>query len=107
MDTPFPAYQGDEPYVFVCYAHVDAERVYPDMRWLRESGVNLWYDEGISPGELFTDELAAKISDCHTFLYFVSPRSVGLPKFRIFLSNNTNRQSAFLLYWPLQTYHHL
>ncbi len=77
MEKPFPAYDGDEPYVFVCYAHVDAEFVYPEMRWLRESGVNLWYDEGISPGELFTDELAAKISDCHTFLYFVSPRSVA------------------------------
>ena len=77
MEKPFPAYDGDEPYVFVCYAHVDAELVYPEMRWLRESGVNLWYDEGISPGELFTDELAAKINDCHTFLYFVSPRSVA------------------------------
>ena len=24
METPFQAYSGDEPYVFVCYAHEDA-----------------------------------------------------------------------------------
>ena len=23
METPFSAYQGDEPYIFVCYAHED------------------------------------------------------------------------------------
>ena len=27
MDKPFPAYKGDEPYIFVCYAHVDDEIV--------------------------------------------------------------------------------
>ncbi len=25
LDQPFPAYQGDEPYVFVCYAHDDEQ----------------------------------------------------------------------------------
>lgn len=51
MDTPFPAYSGDQPYVFVCYAHADSDIVYPEMVWLREQGTNLWYDEGISAGK--------------------------------------------------------
>ena len=51
MDTPFPAYQGDEPYVFVCYAHEDSDIVYPEIAWLREQGTNLWYDEGIAAGK--------------------------------------------------------
>ena len=51
METPFQAYTGREPYVFVCYAHEDRELVYPEMAWLREQGINIWYDEGISAGE--------------------------------------------------------
>ena len=34
MEKPFPAYTGDEPYVFVCYAHEDSGTVYPEMAWL-------------------------------------------------------------------------
>ena len=58
---PFPAYSGAEPYVFVCYSHGDASMVYPEITRLREQGINIWYDEGISPGEVFTDELADAI----------------------------------------------
>ena len=44
MDAPLLAYQGDEPYVFVCYAHDDEGVVYPEIAWLHEQGINLWYD---------------------------------------------------------------
>ena len=57
MDKPFSAYDGDDPYVFVCYAHANAEIVYPEIRWLRDQGVNIWYDEGISPGREFPETL--------------------------------------------------
>jgi hypothetical protein len=50
MERPFPAYQGSEPYIFVCYAHDDMDVVYAELEWLRADGVNVWYDEGISPG---------------------------------------------------------
>ena len=56
MNTPFPAYQGDEPYVFVCYAHENAARVYPEIQRLHEAGVQIWYGEGISPGTRWTNE---------------------------------------------------
>ena len=42
MDKPFPAYKGDDPYVFVCYAHDDEDVVYPEMAWLHEQGINLY-----------------------------------------------------------------
>lgn len=77
MEKPFPAYRGDEPYVFVCYSHDEAEVVYAEIEWLRECGINIWYDEGISPGELFTDELAASIAGCETFVLYVSSKSVA------------------------------
>ncbi len=76
MDKPFSAYRGSEPYVFVCYAHEDAETVYQELQWLRARGVNIWYDEGISPGHEWTEKLASAIGECERFLFFVSPRSV-------------------------------
>ena len=51
VEAPFAAYEGDEPCIFVCYAHEDSDVVYPEMAWLREQGLNLWYDEGISAGK--------------------------------------------------------
>jgi len=74
--APFPAYQGDDPYVFVCYAHDDSDAVFAELGWLRDRGVNLWHDEGINPGTVWRDELASAIENAALFLYFVSPRSV-------------------------------
>jgi TolB-like protein/Tfp pilus assembly protein PilF len=76
VEKPFSAYRGDEPYVFVCYAHEDSEAVFREIAWLNEYGVNLWYDEGISPGSEWTDELAGAIQRCEEVLYFVTPNSV-------------------------------
>ena len=76
METPFPAYEGDDPYVFLCYAHDDEETVYDEITWLHEQGINVWYDEGISPGHEWSDELAKAIQGCTKVLYFVTPNSV-------------------------------
>ncbi|MEQ9562009.1 MAG: SUMF1/EgtB/PvdO family nonheme iron enzyme [Woeseiaceae bacterium] len=76
MNKPFPAYQGNEPYVFVCYAHADAKLVYPEMSWLREQGVNVWYDEGISAGDEFPERLGNAILGASMVLFYVSPCSV-------------------------------
>ena len=76
MERPFPAYKGDDPYIFVCYAHDDSEMVYPEIIRLRDQGFNIWYDEGISPGSTWRDEVALALTQCKVFLYFVSPRSV-------------------------------
>ena len=91
MDKPFPAYRGDEPYVFVCYAHDDQAIVYPEIGWLHSRGVNIWYDEGISPGEEWTETLATAISGCLTFLYFITPQSVVSPHCRRELSFANDR----------------
>ena len=36
MDGPLPAYEGDQSYIFVSYAHEDAAIVYPEIRRLQE-----------------------------------------------------------------------
>lgn len=76
MDRPFPAYKGDEPYIFVSYAHEDRAHVYREIQWLHQQGFNLWYDEGISPGSEWHSELAESIENSSLFLYFITPKSV-------------------------------
>ncbi|MCZ6871424.1 MAG: TIR domain-containing protein, partial [Gammaproteobacteria bacterium] len=76
---PFAAYQGDDPYIFVSYAHEDAERVYPELEWLRGQGFNVWYDEGISPGAVWREGLARAIKDSSLFLFYVTANSVTSP----------------------------
>jgi len=76
MEAPFPAYDGDDPYIFVSYAHEDVTEVYPDLAWLRDQGVNIWYDEGISPGSEWREELGRAIRKSKLMVFFVSPESV-------------------------------
>jgi TolB-like protein len=77
VEKPFSAYRGDGPYVFVCYAHEDSEAVFREIAWLNDYGVNVWYDEGISPGHEWSDELARAIQGCTKVFYVVTPSSVA------------------------------
>jgi TolB-like protein len=74
---PLPPYRGDEPYVFVSYSHEDDVVVFKEIRWLQDNGVNVWFDEGISPGSEWSEALARGIEGCAHFLYFITPRSVA------------------------------
>ncbi len=75
MKRPFSAYQGSEPYVFVCYAHENADKVYPVLQRLHDAGVRIWYDEGVSPGARWSDELARELSGAALVLFFCTPQS--------------------------------
>lgn len=75
--------------MFVSYAHQDAPRVYPLLTLLTESGVNVWFDEGISPGNSWRDELAHAIDGCRLFLYFVTAASAS--------SRNCQRECGYAL----------
>ncbi len=77
VTPPYPAYSGDEPYTFVCYSHQNREQVYQELVRLRSAGINVWYDEGISPGAEWTEEVANAIANCTHLLFFVSPDSVS------------------------------
>jgi len=72
VEKHFAAYQGDQPYVFVSYSHADAGAVYLELERLNKLGFNVWYDEGISPGAVWRDELATQIESCGIFLLFLS-----------------------------------
>lgn len=76
IPEPFESYSGQGPYVFVSYAHADKIPVYQTMREFRETGVNMWYDEGIQPAGEWVEEIAHAIKRSSMFVVFVSPRSV-------------------------------
>ena len=89
VEKPLPAYHGDEQYVFVSYSHEDNGLVFPEIRWLQDQGFNVWFDEGISPGNVWRDELADAIDRCGLFLFFVTPASVA--------SRNCQRELGYAL----------
>ena len=74
---PFEAYQADDSYIFVSYAHRDKKIVYPEIARLNSLGYRIWYDEGITPGSEWSDQIGNAIQKCNTFLVFISPQSVA------------------------------
>jgi len=77
MKPPFPAYEGDEPFVFVSYSHADSDRVFEELRFLKDAGINIWYDEGITPGSRWSDELASAIERADLFLALLTTSAVS------------------------------
>lgn len=61
-----------ENYVFISYAHRDAEVVLPILDAMRRSGINLWYDEGIAAGSEWPEYIAEKVVNCTRFMLFIS-----------------------------------
>ena len=74
---PYPAYQGDEPYIFVSYAHADSEKVFAEIIKLNKAGYHVWYDEGIAPGNEWTDEIADALAGCALFVVMITPASTA------------------------------
>ena len=61
----------------MCHAHADAGVVYPEIGWLHEQGVNLWYDEGISAGKIWREEIGDAIKGASSVLYYISASSLA------------------------------
>lgn len=93
---PFEAYHGDEPYVFISYAHRDAAVVYEEIARLHEAGINIWYDEGIEASNEWPEEIARAVVDCTVFLAFISPRSTASVNCRNEINLALNENKPFL-----------
>ena len=74
---PYPAYRGKDPYVFISYAHKDYVKVFEEIRRFNEAGFNVWYDEGIAPGNEWTDEIADALAECAVFVVMLTPLSAS------------------------------
>ena len=72
---PYPAYRGNDPYVFVSYAHDDQDKVFAEIKRFNEAGFHVWYDEGIAPGNEWSDEIAEALTKCSVFVVMLTPTS--------------------------------
>ena len=68
------AYRGDEPFVFVSYAHADAELAYPIISGLQERGMRIWFDDGLDAGDIWEDVIPDHVEQCAAMLCLVSTR---------------------------------
>ena len=76
IKAPFYAYKGEGPYIFVSYSHKDSERVFPMIKRFNDDGFNIWYDEGIEPGNEWPLEIERALKGCAVFLVFITASSV-------------------------------
>ena len=51
----------DKKYVFISYAHKDADKVLPVLRMLEENGVRFWFDAGIEAGADWPKTVAGRL----------------------------------------------
>ena len=88
-NPPFPAYRGDEPYIFVSYSHDDSPLVYPELERFHNDGYNIWYDEGIVSGEGWQEVVENALLNSSLFVVFISRKSVASENVRneIFLAS--------------------
>ena len=64
--------ENNMPYVFISYAHKNSDMVLPCIKAMMESGINIWYDEGIEAGSEWPEFLAKKLVECDRFVLFMS-----------------------------------
>lgn len=83
------AYEGDLPYIFVSYSHLDTEIVFKVLDELYRRGYHIWYDEGIAPGSEWPEEVASHLFHSSMFISFISNNSMQ--------SENCRREINFAL----------
>ncbi|MGM9670831.1 MAG: TIR domain-containing protein [Oscillospiraceae bacterium] len=73
MPSLFKPYEGSDPYIFISYAHADADAVLEIVGDMHDRGYRIWYDEGIDAGSEWTECIASHLYGAHLVLAFVSP----------------------------------
>ncbi len=70
-------YNGNEPYIFVSYAHSDSKKVLPIIEYLQQAGVRIWYDDGIEAGSEWPQYIAENLEKASCVLVFMSPNAAN------------------------------
>lgn len=87
-NTP-TAYKGKEPYIFISYAHKDADTILPLIRGLQDRGFRVWYDAGIEAGTEWPEYIAEHLNGSTCVIAFLSRNSVD--------SHNCRREINFAI----------
>ena len=79
MNSFFKPYEGNRPFLFISYAHLQSEEVVSTIRILHDAGWRLWYDEGIPAGSDWPSNIAEHMQNCEAVLFFLSERALASP----------------------------
>ncbi|MBR1457421.1 MAG: toll/interleukin-1 receptor domain-containing protein [Oscillospiraceae bacterium] len=71
-DRRLAPYEGEKPYVFLSYSHENANDAAEIIRRLKEKGCRIWYDEGITPGVEWEENVATHLKNSSFFLALIS-----------------------------------
>ena len=80
---PFPAYRGRDKYIFVSYAHDDKDLVFQEIARYQYMKYNVWYDEGISPGNEWKEDIAEHLTNSDLFIIFLTKNTAKSENCRI------------------------
>ncbi|MBO5702633.1 MAG: toll/interleukin-1 receptor domain-containing protein [Clostridia bacterium] len=70
------AYEGNENYIFVSYAHADSGTVVPIIEVLQNAGFRVWFDLGIEAGTEWPAYIEDHLNRCSRVIAFISPSAV-------------------------------
>lgn len=92
----FRPYDGNEPYIFISYAHKDADTVYPILEDMHSRGYRIWYDDGIAPGSEWPENIAQHLNEAAVIMAFVSANSIASDNCRREITFALSKKKAFL-----------
>lgn len=84
--VPLPQINENENYIFISYSHKDYKQVYADLADMYTAGVRFWYDNGLSAGKKWDEEIKDKLfnTNCVGVIFFMSKN--------LFLSPSANKE---------------
>ena len=88
-------YQGNEPYLFISYAHADEQAVGSVLEHLEQNGVRFWYDDGIEAGSEWPEYIAQRLASANMMIAFVSNAYA--------VSDNCRKEMHFALSHKIET----
>ncbi len=65
-------YNGDQPYIFISYAHANSPAVMEVVQELHHRSFRIWYDDGIEVGSEWQENIAQHLADASLMIAFVS-----------------------------------
>ena len=65
-------YTGENPYIFISYAHDDSERVLPIISYIANEEYRIWFDQRIEVGTKWAEVIAQRLNQSTCFMAFIT-----------------------------------
>ena len=65
-------YTGEDPYIFISYAHDDSERVLPIISYIANEEYRVWFDQRIEVGTKWAEAIAQRLNQSACFMAFIT-----------------------------------